>query len=250
MSLLDDRVVLVTGGGSGIGREIAMLFSQNGASVVIVDIDEETSGNVEAEINEAGGQALAVKCDVTQPDQVRQAVNQAVEKFNKLHILVNNAGICPLRSFEEISLEEWNKVLAINLTGAFLLSQAALPYLRKAGGNGRIINMGSLAGQIGGISVGAHYSVSKGGLMILTKQLAKLLAPERVTVNNIAPGTTDTALTQAWPEEIRASLVHQIPLGRLGRPEDVANLALFLASDAAEYITGATININGGLFIG
>lgn len=250
MDRLKDRVALVTGGGSGIGRSIAQLFALNGAKVSVVDIDELAILKVTSAIETVGGRALAVKCDVTDPAQVKKAVNATIEKFKGLHILVNNAGICPLRPFEEISLEEWDKVLAVNLTGPFLLSQAALPYLRKAESKGRIINMGSLAGQIGGIAVGAHYSVSKGGIMVLTKQLAKLLATDRVTVNSISPGTTDTALTQSWPEEIRMSLVKKIPLGRLGKPEDIANLALFLASDAAEYITGATINVNGGLFIG
>jgi len=179
-----------------------------------------------------------------------QPVEAAVEAFNGLHILVNNAGISPLRAFEQITLEEWNRVLAVNLTGPFLFCQAALPHLRVAGGQGRIINIGSLAGQTGGIAVGAHYAASKGGLMVLTRQLAKILAADGVTVNSISPGTTDTALTQAWGEESRQSLIRQIPLGRLGTPQDVANLALFLASDDAAYITGATININGGLFVG
>jgi 3-oxoacyl-[acyl-carrier protein] reductase len=250
MERLTGRVALITGGGSGIGRDIALLFAQNGATVAVVDINETAIQEVVAEITAGGNRALAIRCDVTRPDQVKAAVEATVDRFNELQILVNNAGICPLRSFEDISLEEWHNVLAVNLTGPFLFSQAALPYLRRAGSKGRIINMGSVAGQIGGIMVGAHYTVSKGGLMALTRQLAKVLAPARATVNSISPGTTDTALTQAWPAETRASLVKQIPLGRLGESRDVANVALFLASDEAEFITGATINVNGGLFIG
>jgi NAD(P)-dependent dehydrogenase (short-subunit alcohol dehydrogenase family) len=184
MERLKDRVALITGGGAGIGREIALTFARHGACVAIVDIDEAGAEAVSAQIQESGGQALAIHCDVT------------------------------------------------------------------AGEKGRVINMGSLAGQIGGIAVGAHYSVSKGGIMVLAKQLSKLLASDRVTVNSIAPGTTNTPLTAAWPEETRAGLVKQIPLGRLGEPRDIAELALFLASDAASYITGAVINVNGGLFIG
>jgi 3-oxoacyl-[acyl-carrier protein] reductase len=250
MGRLKDRVALITGGGAGIGREIALTFARHGACVAIVDIDEAGAEAVSAQIQESGGQALAIHCDVTQPDQVQAAVQATVDTFGGLHILVNNAGICPLRPFEEITLQEWNTVLAVNLTGPFLFAQAALPHLRAAGEKGRVINMGSLAGQIGGIAVGAHYSVSKGGIMVLAKQLSKLLASDRVTVNSIAPGTTDTPLTAAWPEETRAGLVKQIPLGRLGEPRDIAELALFLASDAASYITGAVINVNGGLFIG
>ncbi len=193
--------------------------------------------------------ALPVKCDVTDPLQVQQAVQAAIDHYQALHILVNNAGISPLREFEQISLEEWNWVIAVNLTGPFLFSQAALAHLRQAGNKGRIINIGSLAGQTGGIAVGAHYAASKGGLLVLTRTLARILAPARATANNISPGTADTALTQAWGEETRQSLIQQIPMGRLATPQDIASLALFLASDAAGFITGATINLNGGLFI-
>jgi 3-oxoacyl-[acyl-carrier protein] reductase len=247
---LDGRVALITGAGSGIGKAIAHIFAQNGAAVVLVDIDLVSAEKATGEIEGQGGRALAMKCDVTESVQVQRAVQETIQKFKGLHILVNNAGVSPLRAFEQISLEEWNRVLAVNLTGPFLFCQVALPHLRKAGSKGRIINIGSLAGQTGGIMVGAHYAASKGGLMVLTRQLAKILAPDGVTVNNISPGTTDTTLTQAWSEETRQSLISQIPLGRLGKPEEVASLALFLASDEAGFITGATMNVNGGLFIG
>jgi 3-oxoacyl-[acyl-carrier protein] reductase len=247
---LEGRIALITGAGSGIGKAIAITFAQNGAAVVLVDIDRASAQKAAREIETQGGRALAVACDVSNPAQVQQAVRATIEEFAGLHILVNNAGISPLRQFEQISLEEWNQVMAINLTGPFLFCQATLPYLRQAGSKGRIIQIGSLAGQTGGIAVGAHYAASKGGLMVLTRQLAKILAPDRVTVNNISPGTTDTTMTQAWGEEIRQSLIRQIPLGRLGTPDDIASLALFLASDEAGFITGATINVNGGLFLG
>jgi len=177
-------------------------------------------------------------------------VDAAVNKLGALHILVNNAGVSPLRSLDNLDLEEWNKVIAINLTGPFLFIKAVFPHIKKARELGRVINMGSLAGQIGGIAVGLHYTASKGGIMAVTKQLAKLLAPYRATANCIAPGTTDTALVQGWPKETRESLIKQIPLGRLGSPEDVAKTALFLASEDAQFITGATINVNGGMFTG
>lgn len=247
---LEGRVALVTGAGAGIGKAIAQAFAQNGAAVALVDIDLDAAETCTREIEAKGGCALAVSCDISDPIQVQQAVRATIERFESLHILVNNAGVSPRQPFERISLEEWNRVVAINLTGPFLLCQAALPHLRQAGSKGRIINIGSLAGQTGGIAVGAHYAASKGGLMVLTRQLAKILAPDRVTANNISPGTTDTALTQAWGEETLQSLIRQIPLGRLGRPEDVASLALFLASDEAGFITGATINVNGGMFVG
>jgi 3-oxoacyl-[acyl-carrier protein] reductase len=247
---LEGRSAIITGAGSGIGQAIAQTFARNGARVLAVDIDLVSARNVAGEIITQGGIALAVQCDVADPIQVEQAVATALDEFDSLHILVNNAGISPLRAFDQITLDMWNRVLGVNLTGPFLFCQAALPHLRKAGRAGRIINIGSLAGQTGGITVGAHYAASKGGLMVLTRQLAKILATDGVTANNISPGTTDTALTQAWSEESRQSLIQQIPLGRLGTAQDVANLALFLASDEAAYITGATININGGLFVG
>lgn len=250
MKKLEGSVALVTGAASGIGRAIAELFAENGAEVVLVDIDERGLQAAAAGIQATGGRAFSIRCDVTDPEQARAAVRKTVDKFGKLEILVNNAGVSPLRPLEEITLEEWNQVLAINLTGPFLFSQAAFGHLQAAGRRARIINIGSLSGQIGGIAVGAHYTASKGGSMALTRQLARLLAPTRGTANNIAPGTADTALTQAWPEETRASLVKNIPLGRLGQPGEIARLALYLASEEAEFITGATISINGGQFIG
>ena len=246
---LAGRAAIVSGGGSGIGRAIVLRLAQGGAAVAILDVDVPGADGAAEDIRSAGGKAIAIACDVSDPARVHAAVDETVASFGGLHILVNNAGICPLRPFEEITLEEWNRVLAINLTGAFLLCQAALPHLRRAGPSGRIIHIGSLAGQTGGVAVGAHYSASKAGLMVLTKQLAKLLAPYGVTANNIAPGTTDTALTRSWPAKTRAALRRQIPLGRLGQPEDVAALVAFLASDEASFITGATIDVNGGLHI-
>ena len=250
MGKLDNRITLITGAASGIGKAIALKFAGEGARVSLVDIDGDSAETLAQVIRKSGQKAIAIACDVTSENQVNTAVKQTVKEFGALQILVNNAGISPLRSLEEISLEEWQRVLAINLTGPFLITKAVFPYIKEAGQNGRIINMGSLAGQIGGIAVGLHYTASKGGLMAMTKQLAKLLAPFNATANTIAPGTTDTALVQDWPQETLDTLIQQIPLGRLGQPEDVANTALFLASDEAQYITGAAINVNGGMYIG
>jgi 3-oxoacyl-[acyl-carrier protein] reductase len=244
--LLQDRVAFITGAGSGIGRAIAQAFAGQGAKVAVVDVNLEAARRVAGEISGAGGTALALQADVSSPVEVSAAVEAAAGAFGGLDILVNNAGICPVEPLERISLESWNRVLAVNLTGAFLCAQAALPYL-KGSRCGRIINIGSVAGRIGGISVGAHYSVSKAGLMCLTKVLAKSLAGQSITANSISPGTTETALTADWDAPIKESLRQQIPLGRLGAPEDVAAAALFLASDGAAYMTGATLDVNGGL---
>jgi 3-oxoacyl-[acyl-carrier protein] reductase len=180
---------------------------------------------------------------------VRRAVEQTVAHFGGLEILVNNAGICPLSTFEQISEAEWDRVLAVNLKGAFLCCQVALPHLRRARSRGRIINITSVAGQMGGLLVGAHYAASKAGLIGLSKALARLLAPDGVTVNCVAPATAATEMTAGWPEEMRARVQAQIPLGRFIRPEEIAAAVCFLASDEAAFITGATLDANGGLYL-
>ncbi len=249
MKELAHRTALISGAASGIGKAIAEAFAHQGTALLLLDIQAAELERCVSQLKQFNEKIIGFCCDITKPEQVQEAISLAVEKFGELHILINNAGICPLHSFEEITLEEWNQVLSVNLTGAFLLSQAALPYLRQAAEKGRIINIGSLAGISGGIAVGAHYAASKAGLMVLGKTLAALLAQQRVTVNNICPGTTDTPLTQTWQPETRQTLLNKIPLGRFCKPEEIAALALFLASDSAAYITGATLNINGGLLM-
>jgi len=246
---LEGRVALVTGGASGIGKAIAEKFAAHGAKVAVVDIDFDGANSVAGTIREAGGIAEASQCDVQDEAQIRKVVETVRSQLGAIQILVNNAGISPMQVIESIRLEEWERVMRVNLTSAFLFTQACLADLKQAGAKGRIIQMGSLAGQVGGIAVGLHYTASKGGLMAMTKQMAKLLAPYAVTVNNIAPGTTDTPLIQDWPDKTREELKNRIPLGRLGTVDDVASTALFLASDDASFITGATINVNGGMFI-
>jgi 3-oxoacyl-[acyl-carrier protein] reductase len=244
--LLKDRTAFITGAASGIGQAIAETFAENGANVTIADVDLEPAKRLVEEIGAGGGKAIAVQTDVSAAGSVAAAVEATVEAFGGIDILVNNAGICPMKMFEDIPLDEWERVLAINLTGAFICSQAVTPYLKKSE-YGRIINIGSVAGRIGGISVGAHYSVSKAGIMCLTKVLAKSLAEYGITANSISPGTTETALTAGWSPETKENLRQQIPLHRLGKPIDVAAAALYLASDWASYVTGATLDVNGGL---
>lgn len=244
-----ERVALISGGASGIGCAIAKKMAENGILTSIVDINIAEGRKVAEEINFSGGKALTIQGDIVKKGQVIDAVQQTIEYYGRLDIVVNSAGISPLTEMAKITQEEWDQVIAVNLTGSFLVIQAAWDYLVKAGDKGRIINIGSLAGQAGGIAVSVPYTASKGGLIAMTKQLAKLLAPSKGTANCISPGTTDTPLVQAWPEEIRQGLIEKIPLGRLATPEDVAAVANFLVSDEAQYITGATINVNGGMFI-
>ncbi|MCU0501032.1 MAG: SDR family oxidoreductase [Anaerolineae bacterium] len=246
MKLLEGRIALITGAGSGIGRAIALTFADAGVSVAVADLNRNTADRVADEIAAADGQALSLPLDVSQPERVTAAVAETVATWDRLDILVNSAGICPLTALADISLAEWNRVLAVNLTGTFLCSQAAFPHL-QASPHGRIINISSLAGRTGGVTVGLHYSTSKGGVISMTKALARMLAPSGGTANCIAPGPLDTPMTADWPPENREMLRQQIPLGRLGRAEDVAATALHLASDAGAFITGATLDVNGGI---
>lgn len=247
MTMLTGRTAFVTGAGGGLGRAIVLAYAGAGAAVAVADVDGAAAERVAAEVAAAHRtRVLPLAMDVCQPDSVSAGVAQAAETLGGLDILVNNAGICPLTRFGDISLAEWNRVLAVNLTGAFLCAQATEPFLRKSR-YGRIINISSLAGRTGGVTVGAHYSASKGGLIALTKVLARVLAADGVTANCIAPGTLDTAMTADWPEANKELLRRQVPLGRFGLPEEVAAAALFLASDGGSFITGATLDVNGGI---
>ena len=243
---LAGRVAFVTGAARGIGLAVATALIQRGASVAMADVDLPA---LETATQSLGELALAVEADVSRQADVWRAIERTVDHFGALDILVNNAGICPLCDFADVTEEEWDRVLAINLKGAFFCCQAALPHVRRSGQRGRVVNISSVAGQSGGILVPIHYSASKAGLIVLTKTLARILAPDRATVNCVAPGTTATDLTDAWPEDLREQVRAAIPLGRLGRPEEIAEAACFLASDRAAFITGATLDVNGGLLI-
>lgn len=240
------RVAFVTGAARGIGLAVATTLHQRGASVVLADVDLPA---LETATQSLGDRALAVEADVSRQADVRHAIERTVEHYGALDILVNNAGICPLRDFADVTEEEWDRVLDINLKGAFFCCQAALPHVQKSGERGRVVNISSVAGQSGGVLAPIHYSASKAGLIVLTKTLARILAPERATVNCVAPGTTATDLTDAWAEDLRERVRVAIPLGRLGQPEEIAEAVCFLASDKAAFITGATLDVNGGLLL-
>jgi 3-oxoacyl-[acyl-carrier protein] reductase len=243
---LTGRVAFITGAARGIGLSVATALSQRGASVALADVDLPA---LQTATRSLGDGALAVEADVSRRDDVRRAIQETVEHFGGLDILVNNAGICPLRDFADVTEEEWDRVLDINLKGAFFCCQVALPHIQKSGERGRVVNISSVAGQSGGVLAPIHYSASKAGLIVMTKTLARILAPDCATANCVAPGTTATDLTDAWEEELRERVRAAIPLGRLGRPEEIAEAVCFLVSDKAAFVTGATLDINGGLFI-
>ncbi len=242
---LAGRTAFITGAGRGIGLAIAEALATDGAGVALIDIDPAV---LQAAARSIGDQALAVTADVRRLEDVQRAVELTVEHFGGLDILVNNAGICALTGIADITEDEWDRMLDINLRGAFFCCQAALPYLRQSVQGGRIVNMASVAGQSGGVTVGVHYSASKAGLIGLSKSLAQMLAADGVTVNCVAPGTIASDMTVGWSEEIQAELIQAIDLGRYGQPEEVAAAVRYLVSDGAAFVTGATLDINGGLY--
>jgi 3-oxoacyl-[acyl-carrier protein] reductase len=246
---LSGNVAIVTGGGRGIGAAICQAYVEEGANVVVADIDYPAAQAVVNEIGHAHGVvARALACDITNPEQVNRMVEQVLGEFGKVEILVNNAGICPLTPLEEISPQEWDKVLAVNLKGAFLCSQKIIQPMREQG-YGRIINISSVSGKMGGVFVGAHYAASKAGLMALTFCLARAYAALGITANAICPATVETEMTVQWSQEKREALAKAIPLGRLGLPSDVASAAVFLASKEAGFITGEVLDVNGGFLM-
>jgi 3-oxoacyl-[acyl-carrier protein] reductase len=241
---LSGRTALVTGAAWGLGRVLSQALAGLGARLILVDVDAQALDEATELLQDAPGGVEPLALDVADAAAVRSAFSQVAP----VEVLVNNAGICPLTPPDEIGEEEWDRVLDVNLKGAFLCTQAALPGLRAAGW-GRVINIASLAGQMGGIAVGVHYAASKAGLLGLTKSFARMLAPYGVTVNAVAPATLEGGLTLNWPESVRADLQSQIPLGRFIRPLEVAAVVGFLCSPAADAITGATIDVNAGLFM-
>ncbi len=247
---LSGRSALVTGAARGIGLAVAADLAANGARVALVDADGPALTASAGELAGRTGAAnvLPVLADVTSASEVQGAVAAAVSAFGGLDILVNNAGICPLTPFEAIDEAEWDRVLAVNLKGAFLFCQAALPALRRSR-SGRIVNVSSVSGQMGGVLVGAHYAASKAGLIALTKSLARLVAGDGITVNCVTPATTATDLTAAWSPELQDRVRAQIPLGRFAGAGEIAAAVCFLAGDGASFITGATLDVNGGLLM-
>ncbi len=246
---LKGKVVIITGARRGMGKADAMLFAKNGAKVVLADISQEECELVVDEIKKNGGEGLAVKCDVTNKKEIEEMVKKTVDKFGKVDILVNNAGICQFKPFLELTEEDWDRTLDINLKGYFLCAQAAAREMIKQK-SGAIINIASVVmGQIGmGMAGLAHYSASKGGIAALTKTLALEFAPYNIRVNAIAPGAIDTpmaAATKTDPKVLEATLA-MIPLHRMGKAEEIANTVLFLTSDVSSYITGSIVVVDGG----
>jgi NAD(P)-dependent dehydrogenase (short-subunit alcohol dehydrogenase family) len=245
------KTALVTGGGTGIGKAVALAFAREGAKVTVAGRRAKKLNEVVAEIEKMGGGALAVVCDVSLATDAQRAVAETAKRFGGMNVLVNNAGALHVGSVERTSEDEWDRLMAINVKGPFLLSRAALPEFRKAGG-GVIVNVGSVLGLIA-MKDRAAYCASKGGLTLLTKAMAVDHAAENVRVNCICPSLVETELVQElfygneFRDALRKQRIETIPLGRTGQPIDVAEMAVFLASDESSWMTGTAIPLDGGL---
>ncbi|MBI2064007.1 MAG: SDR family oxidoreductase [Candidatus Yanofskybacteria bacterium] len=246
---LKGKVALVTGGRRGMGRAHALALASQGAKVAVTDVDATECAAVVEEIKSKGGEAACFKLDVTSKEEVNRVFDGVIKQFGRLDILVNNAGIFSPKPALELSEEEWDRMLGINLKGQFLCAQRAAKEMAKNKW-GRIINISSIAS--GGVGVGfegaAHYAASKGGIIGMGETLAVEWAPLGITVNMVAPGAIDTPMIQAaqMPEEAMKAMLAQVPLKRIGRPEEVSAMVVFLASEEASYVTGATFYVDGG----
>ena len=246
---LAGKAAVVTGASSGIRRAIALAFGREGASVAVnYARDAEGADATVKEIEEGGGEAVALQADVSNVDDVKNLVGRAVAAFRRLDVMVNNAGVEYKMPFLETPLETWEKVIAVNLTGPWLGCQEAARQMVSQGGPGRIINVSSVHEDLA-MPTNSPYCAAKGSLRMLTRTIAVELAPHNITVNNIAPGAIETpmdAKLEQDPDQMGA-LLSEIPLGRIGKPEEVASLALYLASDASAYTTGSTLFVDGGM---
>ena len=246
---LKNKIALVTGGRRGMGKAHALALAKQGAKIVATDVDANECSAVVEEIKSKGGEAVCFKMDVSNKAEVNKVFDEIIKQFGRLDILVNNAGIYFSKPALELTEEEWDKMIAINLKGEFLCAQRAAKEMAKNKW-GRIINIASVAsGQVGvGIAGGAHYTASKGGIIGMSETLAIEWAPLGINVNVIAPGAIDTPMVQAAqiPKDAMDAMLARVPLKRIGRPEEVSAMVVFLASEEASYITGATFYVDGG----
>ncbi|MFA4935731.1 MAG: 3-oxoacyl-ACP reductase FabG [Candidatus Methanoperedens sp.] len=244
---LENKVVIITGAGSGIGKETALLFAREGAKVVVADFNEKGGEETIADIKKNGGEAFFAKLDVTNREQAKQMVKLTLEKYGKIDVLINNAGIVQDAFLSKMTEEQWDKVINVNLKGVFNCSQAVVEVMMNQG-NGVIINTSSIVGLNGNVGQ-VNYAATKAGLIGMTKTLAKELGKKGIRVNAVAPGFIATPMTSNVPEKILEMMKEKTPLRRLGEPKDVAYAYLYLASDEANFVNGAVLCVDGGLII-
>jgi 3-oxoacyl-[acyl-carrier protein] reductase len=247
---LKDRVAIVTGAVQGMGFETAKIMCQHGMSVVMVDINRDKLVSATNELNALGkAEVYPVVCDISDDVAIEKMIKEAIDHFGQLDVVVNCAGILSAKKIPDVTRQEWDKILAVNLSGAFFIIQKVLPYLKNSKA-GRVINISSTAGRMGGIENSMSYTASKGGLCAITRGIARQLAPFKITVNAVCPGPTRTPITDAYTEEELRNLNSKNLLGRLGEPEEMAAAICYLASEEAAYVTGSMLDINGGFWMG
>lgn len=244
---LEGKVALVTGAAQGIGKAVALLLARNGADIVVSDINLEKAGETAREIEATGRRAMPIKVDVANSGDVERMVQTILEQFGQIDILINNAGIARDKLILRMTEEDWDAVLDINLKGTFNCTKAVVKHMSKQR-SGKIVNIASVVGEMGNAGQ-ANYSASKAGVIGFTKTIAREFAQRGINVNAIAPGYIQTPMTEALPEKAKDELKRMIPMERLGQPEDVAGAVLFLVSEAASYITGHVLNVNGGIYM-
>jgi 3-oxoacyl-[acyl-carrier protein] reductase len=242
---LKDRVAIVTGGARGIGKAIAIAFIREGAKLALIDVDKGVLETAKNEIKKGRGEVIAIPCDITKSAEVKAMVDQVQKAFGRIDILVNNAGIIRRGTIDTVTEEDWDQVIEVNLKGTFNCCKAVAGIMKQQG-YGKIVNVSSIAGKIGDITSAPGYGPSKAGVDALTKTLARQLASYGINVNAVSPHAIETEMSAQWSEERRKEIIASIPLGRLGKPEDVAEAVLFLASDVASFITGEILDVNGG----
>ena len=242
---LKDKVALVTGAAGGIGRETAFLLAEEGARVIVSDMFLDEARKVEDEIKVKGGSAVAIKGDVVNYVEVSQMIEEVLKTFAKIDILINNAGIFPAKPIREMPEEDFDKVIAVNLKGVYNCTRAVVNHMIERR-YGRIVSLSSTAGKVGSIASVSHYAAAKAGVMGFTKSIARELGEFNITANAVAPGPTDTPMLRGSRETIIEKAVKASPLGRLGHPREIANMIVFLASDAASFMTGEVVTIDGG----
>lgn len=245
---LKDCVAIVTGAGKGLGKAIAEKFFQEGALMALFDIQYDLISNLALELDSSGDKVIAIKADITDEENIKQAMNEVYKKFGKIDILVNNAGISLHKPIKEMSLEDFNRVINVNLNGTFICCKSVVSYMEKQK-RGKIVNIASLAGRTGRPGVGVNYAASKAGVIGLTQTLARELGPSGIYVNSICPGPILTEQTKQYPAEVFASWNVGRAILKDGLPEDVADAAVFLSSDKSDWITGISLDVNGGILI-
>jgi 3-oxoacyl-[acyl-carrier protein] reductase len=244
---LKGKVAIVTGGANGIGRETAFIFAEEGAHIMLADFDTIAGEETAAQLREQGVEALFLKVDVSSRESVDQMVAAAREKFGKIDILINNAGITQDAMLTKMTAEQWQKVIDVNLSGVFHCTQAVVPHMIEQG-KGKIINTSSIVGVSGNIGQ-TNYAATKAGVIGMTKTWAKELGRKGINVNAVAPGFVETGMVAKVPEKVISQMVAKVPLQRLGQPRDIANAYLFLASDESDYVSGTVLEVNGALVI-